>query len=260
MRFVYVREGEIVGVCVRVGVGVCDCVSVCLCVLFCSCACDLLEDLCLGGGLTWIGGHRAAEPAHSECGAGVSALSSCASCNTSPGLCQRLRLDVRVTNLRVTSAPGRRYCKDARLAFESMSNSVQMLAAVRAELTRFLARATTSPPPAPAPPSDAPRAGKRCYGCASCFVTHGLELVNGLVQRAACRRLILEAGLLQELIRSNIHAGPPASRRQARAVVCLLVRDDAALTEVRVRGGSGTRVAVRRRRRSRAEANELRGS
>jgi hypothetical protein len=155
------------------------------------------------------------------------------------------------------------YCRDAKEAFHKMSNSVELLAAVRRQLTCFLASSTaaaaspaspaaTRPPPPSASShgttfsaaaterSSSERvegeqqqkfaggsggadtrqlgggggsrsegggggnvarcAARTCYGCASKLIMHALGLVEGLAQRPSCRRLILQQGLLEDLI------------------------------------------------------------
>ena len=47
----------------------------------------------------------------------------------------------------------------------------------------------------------------------------------------------MQEGLLEDLIGCLIHHGSPASRRRARAVTCLLVRDDPELTGLMLEQG-----------------------
>lgn len=53
------------------------------------------------------------------------------------------------------------------------SSGPQMLTAVRQQLTLFLSRASAQPAPAPTTLQPKAKSAKRCYGCASRFVTHG---------------------------------------------------------------------------------------
>jgi hypothetical protein len=152
------------------------------------------------------------------------------------------------------------YCRDAKHAFHRMSNSVELLAAVRQQLTIFLTASASlqgsggSGEPAAGAAAQAcedPNCSKgqdlakpdlscgtrNCFGCSSRLVMHALGLVQVVAQRASCRRLIMEEGLLQELIGGIMHTGCEASRRQARAVTCLLVRDNAELTSMMLQQG-----------------------
>ena len=149
------------------------------------------------------------------------------------------------------------YCRDAKRAFHKMSNSVEVLAAVRQQLTIFLSSSASPHGSGEAAAGAAARANedadsveekdlvkarpaggtRNCFGCSSRLVMHALGLVQVVAQRASCRRLIMEEGLLQELIGGIMHTGCEASRRQARAVTCLLVRDDPALTSMMLEQG-----------------------
>ena len=81
------------------------------------------------------------------------------------------------------------------------------------------------------------RGTRACYGCSSRLVMHAMELVERLASRDTSRRLILEEGLLSDVLGGIMQTGSAASRRQARAVACLLVRDDATLTDLLLREG-----------------------
>ena len=132
------------------------------------------------------------------------------------------------------------YCKEAKQAFHRMSNSVELLTAVRVQLTRFLCAAAPKDAQATeAVQRDAAvgRGTRACYGCSSRLVMHAMELVERLASRDTSRRMILEEGLLSDVLGGIMQTGSAASRRQARAVACLLVRDDATLTDLLLREG-----------------------
>jgi hypothetical protein len=141
------------------------------------------------------------------------------------------------------------YCKDAKEAFHKMTNSVEMLSAVRQELTLFLTSSASSESAAGPLGTDAACGGagaagaaaveaRSCFGCSSRLVMHALVLAERLVQqRPSCRQLVMREGLLAALIGGIMHTGSAASKRQARAVTCLLVRDDAALTGMMLQQG-----------------------
>jgi len=148
------------------------------------------------------------------------------------------------------------YCKDAKLAFHRMSNAVQLLAAVRHHLTLFLNSSSTEAngrENEAQQPHDAMRGwlprddvaeSRCCFGCSSRLVLHALALMERVAHRASSRRLMLQDGLLAELMGAIMHAGSAASRRQARAVICVLVRDDPALTSMMLRQGILAKVDV----------------
>ncbi|KAJ1471910.1 hypothetical protein T484DRAFT_1842398, partial [Baffinella frigidus] len=164
------------------------------------------------------------------------------------------------------------------------SNSVQLLAAVRDQLSLFLSRASPLPRPrglslenASSPlssdnasnalssengsnvrseagpsglPSEGAEAGPsepgvvarrgRCYGCSGRFVSDALELLEQVIERPKCKQEVLDAGLLQAMVTSGLleamvtsgmqAGGVMGGGREARSVICALVRDSAERT------------------------------
>eukprot|EP00960_Hanusia_phi_P031785 749481-Hanusia_phi.AAC.19 len=123
------------------------------------------------------------------------------------------------------------YFKDAKFAFQSMCNSMEMLAAVRKKLTLFLSRSSNfnNPTTFPAMSLISRKQDRSCYGCASSFVLFAIGLIDKLSEKDQCRKIFQER-LIHDLINSAMHIGNASLKSEARRIICLLIKDDEALT------------------------------
>eukprot|EP00850_Spirogloea_muscicola_P019673 SM000196S05365 [mRNA] locus=s196:186709:205871:+ [translate_table: standard] len=112
------------------------------------------------------------------------------------------------------------YAEKCKAASEAVSKSVQLLLGLRQALVQYVKRSSEE---CAVEESTYPvihqRARNRCYGCAITFC-----------EREGCRKQLALPGTLMELLESSVHQGPKASRKQARSIVCLLIKDNPAAT------------------------------
>lgn len=117
------------------------------------------------------------------------------------------------------------YADKCKVAFDSVSKSVQTLQGLRRVLMAYLERKRSS---GSSGVLMAPRPVNRCFGCANTFVGQCLEWLQVLSKQASIREQLVGAGILRELFENNIHQGPKAARIQARAVLCAFTEGDSA--------------------------------
>jgi E3 ubiquitin-protein ligase UBR4 len=117
------------------------------------------------------------------------------------------------------------YGEKCKMAFDSVSKSVQTLQGLRQVLMAYLEHKRVAHHMAP---RMAPRPTNRCFGCANTFVGQCLEWLQVLCKRKEFRQQLVAAGILRELFENNIHQGPKAARIQARSVLCAFTEGDAA--------------------------------
>lgn len=157
-----------------------------------------------------------------------------------------------------------RYCGDCKSSFEELSKIMQKVLACRREIVEYdrqqLEKAysqnssrnstpastptTLQPDPfssmAPfpmGPPHVAQHnlaggatAKPDCYGCMTAATEHCVALLRALAAQPETRKMLVEQGLIQELVSSNLRRGSLTMRREVRALVCLLTRDNAVST------------------------------
>lgn len=117
------------------------------------------------------------------------------------------------------------YAEKCKMAFDSVSKSVQTLQGLRRVLMAYLERKRSS---GSSGVLVAPRPVNRCFGCANTFVGQCLEWLQVLSKQASIREQLVSAGILRELFENNIHQGPKAARIQARTVLCAFTEGDSA--------------------------------
>lgn len=115
------------------------------------------------------------------------------------------------------------YGEKCKMAFDSVSKSVQTLQGLRRVLMAYLERRKSTESSGPL---IAPRPTNRCFGCANTFVGQCLEWLQVLCKQVKCRQQLVGAGILRELFENNIHQGPKAARIQARSVLCAYTEGD----------------------------------
>ncbi|KAG6555165.1 hypothetical protein Mapa_003204 [Marchantia paleacea] len=118
------------------------------------------------------------------------------------------------------------YGEKCKMAFDSVSKSVQTLEGLRRVLMAYLERKLSAGQSSNALPV-APRPSNRCFGCANTFVAQCLEWLQVLAKQPQCRQQLVAAGILRELFENNIHQGPKATRIQATTVLCKFTEGDA---------------------------------
>ena len=114
------------------------------------------------------------------------------------------------------------YGKDCKSFFDSLSKSTQVLMASRKELVRYNSKMSTKPDIVDAkvrPPN-------KCFGCANSFVSLALSLIENLAQFNSVRKVLVDRGLIHELISNNLLYGDENSRTDARRIICLLIKND----------------------------------
>ena len=120
------------------------------------------------------------------------------------------------------------YGKECRVSFESLRRSVQILLGTRRELVRYSTKNKTRDVLLDAKA----RPANKCFGCANAFVSKCLSLLEHLARMPRARLLLVERGLLQELLRSNLHLGSARARADARNVVTALVTNNDSATQL----------------------------
>ncbi|KAF3783370.1 Auxin transport protein [Nymphaea thermarum] len=124
------------------------------------------------------------------------------------------------------------YGEKCKAAFDSVSRSVQTLQGLRRVLMAYLQQRLIGNSRVLSQ-STLRRSSNHCYGCATTFVSHCLELLQVLSKHPHCKKHLVSAGILSELFENNIHQGPKAARVQARAVLCAFSEGDMnAVTEL----------------------------
>jgi E3 ubiquitin-protein ligase UBR4 len=118
------------------------------------------------------------------------------------------------------------YAEKCKMAFDSVSKSVQTLQGLRQVLMAYLERKRSSG--SIALRRVTPRPTNRCFGCANTFVAQCLEWLQVLCKQPDIRQQLVTAGILRELFENNIHQGPKAARIQARTVLCAFTEGDSA--------------------------------
>ncbi|KAL3677862.1 hypothetical protein R1sor_020818 [Riccia sorocarpa] len=118
------------------------------------------------------------------------------------------------------------YGEKCKMAFDSVSKSVQTLEGLRRVLMAYLERKRSVGQTSSSHPV-APRPLNRCFGCANTFVAQCLEWLQVLAKQPQCRKQLVTAGILRELFENNIHQGPKATRIQATTVLCSFTEGDA---------------------------------
>ncbi|XP_024381357.1 auxin transport protein BIG isoform X3 [Physcomitrium patens] len=122
------------------------------------------------------------------------------------------------------------YAEKCKMAFDSVSKSVQTLQGLRRVLMTYLERKRLSNS---SPDLMAPRPTNKCFGCANTFVGQCLEWLQVLSKQSNIREQLVSAGIVRELFENNIHQGPKAARIQARAALCAFSEgNSAALQEL----------------------------
>ncbi|KAL2641590.1 hypothetical protein R1flu_009177 [Riccia fluitans] len=119
------------------------------------------------------------------------------------------------------------YGEKCKMAFDSVSKSVQTLEGLRRVLMAYLERKRSVRQTSSAHPV-APRPCNRCFGCANTFVAQCLEWLQVLAKQPQWRKQLVAAGILRELFENNIHQGPKVTRIQATTVLCSFTEGDAA--------------------------------
>ncbi|KAG0465972.1 hypothetical protein HPP92_020136 [Vanilla planifolia] len=117
------------------------------------------------------------------------------------------------------------YSEKCKLAFDSVSKSVQTLQGLRRVLMNYLYEKNNDDAVTVARLAVF-RSPSNCYGCATAFVTQSMELLQVLSKYASCKRQLVGAGILSEIFENNLHQGPKTARVQARAVLCALSEGD----------------------------------
>lgn len=120
------------------------------------------------------------------------------------------------------------YGEKCKMAFDSVSRSVQTLQGLRQVLTSYLEQKKSLDHTSPTSKLFPSRPSNRCYGCANTFVGQCLEWLQIFAKIPHCRQQLVSAGILSELFENNIHQGSKSARTQARAVLCAFTEGDAA--------------------------------
>ncbi|KAH7416528.1 hypothetical protein KP509_14G095600 [Ceratopteris richardii] len=121
------------------------------------------------------------------------------------------------------------YGEKCKMAFDSVSRSVQNLQGLRRVLSAYLEQKRSSTALNILSSNLAPkRPANHCYGCANTFVGHCLEWLQMLAKMPQCRQQLVSAGILSELFENNIHQGSKMARVQARSVLCAFTEGDLA--------------------------------
>ncbi|KAI5072138.1 hypothetical protein GOP47_0012244 [Adiantum capillus-veneris] len=120
------------------------------------------------------------------------------------------------------------YGEKCKMAFDSVSRSVQNLQGLRRVLSSYLEQKRSSGTELVASKPSTTRPSNRCYGCANTFVAHCLEWLQVLAKMPHCRQQLVSAGILAELFENNIHQGSKMARVQARSVLCAFTEGDTA--------------------------------
>ncbi|MCO5564796.1 hypothetical protein L7F22_018464 [Adiantum nelumboides] len=120
------------------------------------------------------------------------------------------------------------YGEKCKMAFDSVSRSVQNLQGLRRVLSSYLEQKRCLGTEPLASKSAMTRPSNRCYGCANTFVAYCLEWLQVLAKMPQCRQQLVSAGILSELFENNIHQGSKMARVQARSVLCAFTEGDAA--------------------------------
>ncbi|XAR51615.1 Ubiquitin--protein ligase [Bertholletia excelsa] len=124
------------------------------------------------------------------------------------------------------------YGEKCKVAFDSVSKSVQTLQGLRRVLMNYLHQKNSGNAVTPLR-FVVSRSPNNCYGCASTFVTQCLEILQVLSKHPNSKKQLVSAGILSELFENNIHQGPKSARVQARAALCSFSEGDAnAVTEL----------------------------
>ncbi|XP_024544363.1 auxin transport protein BIG [Selaginella moellendorffii] len=118
------------------------------------------------------------------------------------------------------------YGEKCKMAFDSVSKSVQTLQGLRRVLMSYLERKRSPGSFHLANIIMAQRHPNRCFGCANTFVGHCLEWLQILARIPYCRQQLVAAGILSELFENNIHQGPKSARIQARTVLSAFTEGD----------------------------------
>jgi E3 ubiquitin-protein ligase UBR4 len=165
---------------------------------------------------------------------------------------------------KMIQALAQRYCGDCKTSFEELSKIMQKVLACRKEIVEFdrlqlekayTQQASRSSTPASTPttpqsdhfglaapfPLGPPHVFQRklaagaiakpdCYGCMTAATEHCVALLRALAAQPETRKMLIDQGLIQELVGSNLRRGCLTMRREVRALICLLTRDNAVST------------------------------
>ena len=150
------------------------------------------------------------------------------------------------------------YNRECRNAFDSLARSVQILMGTRRELVRYSSAMDISSTEnysksaltkkrnerdllADSSIDAKCRPNNRCFGCANAFVAQTISLFEVLSSLPQFRPLLSEKGIVEEIMNNNMHMGSSSARREARTMLCLMVRDDAVAT-AKVNDSIGSKV------------------
>ncbi|XP_033099816.1 E3 ubiquitin-protein ligase UBR4-like [Anneissia japonica] len=152
-----------------------------------------------------------------------------------------------------------RYCGDCKSTFEDLSKIIQRVLASRKELVEYdrsqreaaaslseaspavtpISTPLASPRPSPSSnmkavplPSCRPTEASigRCYGCAAAATEHCVTLLRALASHSDTRQILVNQGLIIELVEYNLRRGTAVFRSDVRQLLCMLTRDNAGAT------------------------------
>ncbi|XP_071948294.1 E3 ubiquitin-protein ligase UBR4-like isoform X1 [Antedon mediterranea] len=152
-----------------------------------------------------------------------------------------------------------RYCGDCKSTFEDLSKIIQRVLTSRKELVEYdrsqreaaaslsdtspavtpISTPLASPRPSPSSsmkvvplPSCKPTEASigRCYGCAAAATEHCVTLLRALASHSDTRQILVNQGLIIELVEYNLRRGTAVFRSDVRQLLCMLTRDNAGAT------------------------------
>nr|XP_006813905.1 PREDICTED: E3 ubiquitin-protein ligase UBR4 [Saccoglossus kowalevskii] len=149
-----------------------------------------------------------------------------------------------------------RYCGDCKSSFDELSKIIQKVLASRKELVEYDRRqreaagsVVSSPAVSPIPrPSSSVRtmmvpsfdhnkkassstSTVHCYGCASSATEHCVTLLRALASNPITRQILIDKGLIKDLVEYNLRRGSAPVRADVRNLLCLLTRDNKQATD-----------------------------
>ncbi|VVC25973.1 Hypothetical protein CINCED_3A011321 [Cinara cedri] len=70
-----------------------------------------------------------------------------------------------------------------------------------------------------------------CYGCITAALEHCFVMLRALATNMALRKILLQQGLIQELVENNIRRGSVQTQEEVRNLLCILIQDNPKATE-----------------------------
>ncbi|XP_026807089.1 E3 ubiquitin-protein ligase UBR4 isoform X1 [Rhopalosiphum maidis] len=70
-----------------------------------------------------------------------------------------------------------------------------------------------------------------CYGCITAALEHCFVMLRALATNMTLRKILLQQGLIQELVENNIRRGSVQTQEEVRNLLCILIQDNQKATE-----------------------------